>query len=135
MLKLNTDMYKILLNNEFGEGIFILLGGLDNNVAAKLIEVDVRAEKAGVPCFLYNVETSKLSMEEVFNNFKGKEIIMFDDLFERFDEKILDKMVSTGAKTIIVALRDFHKFIHHKVEYRYVVIEDIDNIKTYKIAV
>lgn len=135
MLRLNTDMYKILLDNEFGEGIYVLLGGLDNNVAAKLIELDVRAEKAGVPSFLYNVETSKLSMEEVFDNFKEKEIIMFDDLFERFDEKMLDKMVSTGAKTIIVALRDFQKFERHNVEYRFVVIEDIDNIKTYKINV
>lgn len=128
-------MYKILLDNEFGDGIFVLLGGLDNNVAAKLIELDVRAEKAGISSFLYNVETSKLSMEEVLNNFKDKEIIMFDDLFERFDEKMLDKMVGTGAKTIIVALRDFQKFERHNVEYRFVVIEDIYNIKTYKINV
>ena len=127
--------YKEIIESEFGEGVFILLGGLDNNVAAKLIEVDVYAEKAGVPSFLYNVETSKLSMEEVFDNFKEKEIIMFDDLFERFGEDMLDKMVSTGAKTIIIALRDFQKFENYKVEYRYVVIEDIDSIKTYKINV
>ena len=133
MLKLTPDMCKILIENEFGEGIFILLGGLDNNVAGKLIELDVYAGKAGIPCFLYNVENHSFSLEEVYKSFEEKEIILYDDLFRLFNEEMLDKMVESGAKTIIIALRDFQKFERHKVEYRYVVIESMDSIKTYKI--
>lgn len=125
--------YKEIIESQFGKGIYILLGGLVNEVAAKLIELDVYAEKADIPCFLYNIENHTFLLEEVYKSFEGKEIILYDDLFRLFNEEMLDKMVSSGAKTIIIALRDFQKFERHKVEYRYVVIESRDSIKTYKI--
>lgn len=120
---------------QFTEGIHFLIGALSDGFSGVLVLIDAFCIYKGIPSILYNINTPKMSDEELIKACKGKHVVLIDNAEELLNERLLDEITGLeGVEIIIASFNQFYYSEREGVQYKYLV-DTPELITTYDINV